>query len=58
MPSMNMPAMRSTSTLTHEGSGHYRGTGQLSMEGTWNVIVTASREAEEIGRLNFSVIAR
>ena len=58
MPSMNMPAMRTTSTLTHEGSGRYRGSGQLSMDGTWNVIVTASRGAEEIGRLNFSVIAR
>ena len=58
LPSMNMPAMRSTATLTHEGSGRYRGSGQLSMGGTWNVIVTASRGAEEIGRLNFSVIAR
>jgi len=58
MPSMNMPAMRSTAPLTHEGSGRYRGSGQLSMAGTWNVIVTASRGAEEIGRTNFSVIAK
>lgn len=58
MPSMNMPAMRSNAALTHEGSGRYRGSGQLSMEGTWNVIVTASRGAEEIGRMTFSVIAR
>ena len=27
MPAMNMPAMRSTSALTHEGSGLYRGSG-------------------------------
>ena len=58
MPSMNMPAMRSTAALTHENSGRYRGSGQLSMGGTWNVIVIASRGAEEIGRMNFSVIAR
>ena len=58
MPAMNMPAMRSTSALTHEGSGRYRGSGQLSMGGTWNVIVTASRGAEKIGRMNFSVNAK
>ena len=58
MPSMNMPAMRSTATLTHEGAGRYRATGQLSMTGTWNVVVTATRGTEEIGRTTFSVIAR
>ncbi len=58
MPAMNMPAMRSTTTLTHEDSGRYRGNGQLSMGGTWNVMVTATRGAEEIGRTTFSVIAR
>jgi len=58
MPSMNMPAMRSTAALAHQGSGRYRGSGQLAMGGTWNVIVTASRGAEEIGRRNFSVIAK
>ena len=58
MPSMNMPAMRSTAALPHQGSGRYRGTGQLSMSGTWNVIVTASRGGEELGRRNLSVIAK
>ena len=58
MPSMNMPAMRTEAPLTHQGSGRYRGTGQLSMSGTWNVIITASRGAEEIGRRTFSVIAK
>ena len=52
------PAMRSASALTHQGSGIYRGSGQFSMEGTWNVIVTASRGADEIGRSNFSVVVR
>lgn len=58
MPAMNMPAMRSTAALAHQGAGRYRGTGQLSMSGTWNVIVTASRGAEELGRRNLSVIAK
>jgi len=53
-----MPAANSTSALAHEGSGLYRGSGQLSMEGTWNVIVTASRGAEQIGRSSFSVTIR
>ena len=58
MPSMNMPAMRNTSALPHQGSGRYRGTGQIAMGGTWTVIVTASRGAEEIGRKTFSVVAQ
>jgi hypothetical protein len=58
MPSMNMPAMRSTTALTHEGAGRYRGTGQLAMSGTWNVMVTASRGAQEVGRRNLSIVAK
>ena len=58
MPSMNMPAMRSTTALPHQGAGRYRGTGELSMGGTWNVIVTVARGTEELGRRTFSVIAR
>jgi hypothetical protein len=58
MPSMNMPAMRSAAPLTHAGEGRYRGTGQLSMGGTWNVTVTASRGGQEIGRTNLSIVAK
>jgi hypothetical protein len=58
MPSMNMPAMRSTVTLAHEASGRYRGSGWLSMGGTWNVIVTISRESEELGSKKLSVVAK
>lgn len=57
MPSMNMPAMRSTAALAHQGAGRYRGSGELSMGGTWTVIVTASRGAEELGHRTFSVVA-
>ena len=41
MPSMNMPAMRADAALMPQGSGVYRGTGQLSMSGTWNVEVSS-----------------
>jgi nitrogen fixation protein FixH len=58
MPSMNMPAMRSSAALMHVGEGKYRGTGQLSMSGTWNVVVTVSRGAEQLGQQRFSVIAK
>jgi hypothetical protein len=57
MPSMNMPAMRSTTTLTHDSSGLYRGAGTLSMAGTWNVAVTVSRGDQELGQKRFSVVA-
>jgi YtkA-like len=58
MPAMNMPAMRSSTTLTHESSGIYRGTGSLSMAGTWNVAVTVSRGDQELGQKRFSVVAK
>lgn len=58
MPSMNMPAMRSTAALPHQGSGRYRGTGQLSMGGTWNVIVTATRGGQEVGARRFSIVVK
>lgn len=58
MPSMNMPAMRSDADLAHEGEGRYRGTGQLSMAGTWNVLVTVSRGGEELGTKTLSIVAK
>jgi len=58
MPSMNMPAMRSAATLAHEASGRYRGTGQLSMDGTWNVLVTVTKGPDELGRKSLSVVAK
>jgi hypothetical protein len=58
MPTMNMPAMRSEAKLTHVEAGLYRGMGQLSMAGTWNVTVTATRDGEPVGRRSFSVVAK
>jgi len=57
MPSMNMPAMHVESHLSHEGAGRYRGTGEISMGGTWNVNVSVSRGTEELGSSRFSIVA-
>ena len=58
MPSMNMPAMKSETPMTHEGGGRYRGNGQLSMAGTWNISIVVSRGSEELGSRNLSVVAK
>jgi|KBSMisStaDraftv2_1062788.scaffolds.fasta_scaffold1299962_2 nitrogen fixation protein FixH len=57
MPSMSMPAMRSNVTLTHQGGGHYTGTGQLSMAGTWTTTITVMRGGQQVARKTFSVNA-
>jgi hypothetical protein len=58
MPAMDMPAMRTDVALTHAGQGTYRGKGQLSMGGTWNVTVTVSRAGEQLAIKRFSVVAK
>jgi len=58
MPSMNMPEMHSTITLAPQGEGRYRGNGQLSMAGTWNVVVRVSRGTEELGSQRLSIVAK
>jgi Cu(I)/Ag(I) efflux system membrane fusion protein/cobalt-zinc-cadmium efflux system membrane fusion protein len=58
MPSMNMPAMRSDAALRHEGEGRYRGTGQLSMGGTWNVAITVTQASQELATRRLSIVAK
>lgn len=58
MPSMNMPEMHSTASLTHTGGGRYVGTGALEMAGTWNVTVAVSRDGAQTGSARFTVIAK
>jgi Cu(I)/Ag(I) efflux system membrane fusion protein/cobalt-zinc-cadmium efflux system membrane fusion protein len=58
MPSMNMPAMRSDAALQHEGQGRYRGTGQLSMGGTWTVAITVADGAKELATRQTSIVAK
>jgi len=55
---MNMPAMRADAPLTPQGSGVYRGAGQLSMAGTWNVEVSVARNGQDVGTAKFSVVAK
>jgi hypothetical protein len=49
--------MRSDAPLAHAGDGTYRGTGQLSMSGTWNVEVSVARGTEPPDSVRFSVVA-
>ena len=58
MPSMNMPAMRSETVLTHAGEGRYQGTGQLSMGGTWEVAISVRQGAEEVATRRTSIVAK
>jgi hypothetical protein len=58
MPGMGMPAMRSAAKLTHAGNGVYRGTGQVSMAGRWEVTISAGRSGTEIGSKKLTVTAR
>jgi hypothetical protein len=58
MPSMNMPAMQSDASLAHDSEGRYKGTGQLSMAGTWNVLVKVTRGGEELGTKTLSIVAK
>ena len=58
MPSMGMPAMRSAAKLTHASNGVYRGTGQVSMAGRWEVTISAARAGTEIGSKKLTVTAR
>lgn len=58
MPTMNMPAMSTEVALTHEGEGTYRGAIQLSMAGTWTVMIDATRAGAELGTQRFSVVAK
>jgi RND family efflux transporter MFP subunit len=58
MPTMNMPAMRSETTLPHAGGGIYRGPAQVLMSGRWEVTVVVRREGRDIGLKRFSTTAR
>lgn len=58
MPSMNMPEMRTKTDLTHAGNGMYRGNGQVTMAGDWDVTVTVMRGGQEIGRRTVKLTAK
>ena len=58
MPSMNMPEMRSKADLSHAGNGMYRGQGQVSMAGNWDVTITVMRGGQQIGSRKIAVTAK
>jgi hypothetical protein len=58
MPTMNMPAMRSATTLAPVGSGVYRGAGQVLMGGRWDVTVNVSKGGQRLGTRQFALVAK
>jgi RND family efflux transporter MFP subunit len=58
MPTMNMPAMRSETTLSPMGNGNYRGTGQVVMTGRWDVTVNVSKGGQRLGTGQFALTAK
>jgi len=58
MPQMKMAEMKNTVPLKHEGSGRYRGTGNVMMAGTWDTTVMVMRGGQEIGSRKLQVTAK
>ena len=58
MPTMNMPAMQTDATLSHQGGGVYRGEGEVMMAGRWDVTVQVSRDEQPLDSRVFTVVAR
>lgn len=58
MPMMNMPEMRNTVPLKHEGSGRYRGMGNVATAGKWDATVKVMRSGQDLGTRKFSITAK
>jgi RND family efflux transporter MFP subunit len=58
MPSMNMPAMSSEATLAHVANGVYRGTGDVSMSGRWDVTIAVMRGSRRIATKQTTIVVR
>ena len=57
MPAMGMGAKRTVVTLSEEGGGTYKGSGQLESGGTWQVTILARRNGQIIASKQLSVNA-
>jgi hypothetical protein len=57
-PMGSMPAMRSTAALKHDAGGVYRGPGQVTMAGRWEVTIAATRAGKEIANKKITITAR
>jgi len=58
MPTMNMPAMQTDAPLSHQGGGIYRGAGEITMAGRWDVTVQVSRDGQLLDSRVLSVVVR
>ena len=58
MPSMNMPAMYSDAKVLHAGAGTYRGQGNVSMGGRWDVTVVVTRGGTRVTTKSFAIVAK
>lgn len=58
MPSMNMAEMRNSIALKHEGSGRYRGAGNVMMVGNWDATVSVKRDGKEVGSRKTPITAK
>ena len=58
MPTMNMPAERTETTLAAAGGGTYRGTATLMSAGRWDVRVTVTQNGRTLGARQFAAIVR
>ena len=58
MPAMNMPEMRNSVALKHEGGGRYRGAGNVMMAGTWDATVSVKRGSQDLGNRKFPITAK
>jgi hypothetical protein len=58
MPSMNMPKMRSTATLMHQGNGKYIADGQLQTPGNWDTTVTVTRGTDTVATKKLTLAAQ
>ena len=58
MPDKNMPEMKNTVALTHEGSGQYRGSGNVMMAGSWDATVMVMRGGQHLGDQKVTIVAK
>ena len=58
MPTMNMPAMQTDAPLSHQGDGIYRGAGEVTMAGRWDVTVQVSRDGQRLDSRVLTIVAR
>jgi hypothetical protein len=58
MPSMSMPEMRSSTTLTHQANGRYIGEGRLQTPGNWDTTVTVKRGTQTVATKKLTLAAQ